>query len=90
MEEREAKRARRRRDKQRMKARARRVYGRNESTFFYSRPPHQRPDPARHEKLADHIAHCSGPCCGNPRRHAWFKGERITLQERRFLCDDGE
>jgi len=26
---------------------------------------------------------CSG--CGNPRRHSWFKGEMLTLQERRSL-----
>lgn len=38
-------------------------------------------------KLANHIAHCSGMCCGNPRR--WF-GE-LTMQERRAFeaheCD---
>lgn len=28
---------------------------------------------------------CSCPGCGNPRRHSWFKGERITLQEHRYL-----
>lgn len=29
------------------------------------------------------LCSCSG--CGNTRRHAWFKGERITLEERRWL-----
>lgn len=29
------------------------------------------------------LCSCSG--CGNPRRHAWFKGERLTVQERRGL-----
>ncbi len=29
------------------------------------------------------LCSCSG--CGNPRRHSWFKGEMLTLQERRFL-----
>lgn len=27
---------------------------------------------------------CSCAGCGNPRRHAWFKGERLTVQERRY------
>jgi hypothetical protein len=31
--------------------------------------------------LANHLAVCSGPCCGNPRRHF---GEP-TIQEKRFL-----
>lgn len=63
----EAKRARRIRDKLRMKAKAIRVYANRGS-----------PNPAN-IKLADHIVTCSGPCCGNPRR--WF-GEP-TMQERR-------
>lgn len=29
------------------------------------------------------LCSCSG--CGNTRRHAWFKGERPTLEERRWL-----
>jgi hypothetical protein len=29
------------------------------------------------------LCSCSG--CGNTRRHAWFKGDRITLQEKRWL-----
>jgi hypothetical protein len=68
-------RARRRRDKQRMKARAKRVY------FFFSN------DPSEAAKLADHLAHCSLSCCGNPRR--WFG--QLTMQERRaFQCDEIE
>jgi hypothetical protein len=53
----------------RMKAKAVRVYGR------------RRQDTKSCEKLANHLAQCSGPCCGNPRR--WF-GE-LTMQERRRL-----
>ncbi|WP_407529417.1 hypothetical protein [Methylobacterium oryzisoli] len=52
----------------RMKDKAVRVYGR-----------YDKRDPKRHEAIANHLAHCSGPCCGNPRR--WF-GE-MTMQERR-------
>jgi len=71
----EAKRARRIRDKKRMKAKAVRVF----ADRGINNP--------NNIKLADHIAHCSGPCCGNPRRHAWFKGgEGLTMQERRFAC----
>jgi len=64
------KRGERLRDKERMKARAVRIFAQrgvnNPSNI----------------KLADHIAHCSQRCCGNPRK--WFN-ER-TMQERRFLC----
>lgn len=67
----EDKRARRRRDKVRMKAKAVRIFTRFGTSVY---------TPKRHEKLADHIAHCSNMCCGNPRR--WF-GEK-TMQERRF------
>lgn len=59
--------AQRRRDLARMKAKAIRVYGRH------------RQDVEDCKKLANHLAVCSGPCCGNPRR--WF-GE-LTMQERR-------
>lgn len=65
----EPKRARRRRDKARMKKKAVRVFGR-----FYC-------DPAKSEKLADHMAVCSGWCCGNPRR--WWN--EPTMQERRWM-----
>jgi len=66
------KRLRRRVDLHRMKARAKWIYrdrwglGENPNNI----------------KLANHIAHCSLSCCGNPRR--WF-GEK-TMQERRFEC----
>lgn len=34
------------------------------------------------DKLYDHLAHCSGRCCGNPRR--WEKPKSgMTMQERR-------
>lgn len=36
--------------------------------------------PGNWAKLYNHLAYCSGPCCGNPRK--WFK-ER-TMQERKF------
>lgn len=35
-------------------------------------------------KLADHLAHCSCPYCGNPRHHSAFKKSQ-TKQE--FLSD---
>lgn len=57
-------RARRRADSRRMKAKARRVRPWN-------------PEVAATE--ADHLATCSGPCCGNPRRHFGT----VTMQERR-------
>jgi hypothetical protein len=28
---------------------------------------------------------CSCPGCGNPRNHAWFKKERLTIQERKAI-----
>ncbi|HET8636926.1 MAG TPA: hypothetical protein VFL96_08750 [Acidobacteriaceae bacterium] len=71
----EEKRARRRRDLLRMKAKAIRVYGRWDIPGF---------DPKRHAKLANHMAHCSGSCCGNPRR----KWKELTMQERRFLAEE--
>lgn len=76
-----SKRARRRADKARMKARARRAYER------LWRRPGDAPDwydPKSHEKLADHMAACSCWACGNPRKY--FK-ER-TLQEQKFYCDE--
>lgn len=48
----EPKRARRRRDRLRMKAKARRLY----------------PETAQPGRLADHLAVCSCWACGNPRR----------------------
>lgn len=53
---------------QRMKQKARRV-------------GNERGLPGNYDKLYNHLAHCSGPCCGNPRR--WF-GEK-TMQERRAI-----
>jgi hypothetical protein len=59
------------RDKERMKRRAVRIFAQR----GVNNP--------NNIKLADHIAHCSGSCCGNPRK--WFN-ER-TMQERRYLCE---
>lgn len=37
-------------------------------------------------RFKEQPATCSSFCCGNPRR--WFKGnDKITMQERRFLCE---
>lgn len=36
-------------------------------------------------KVVDTPCTCSCPGCGNSRRHAWFKGDRITQQEKRYL-----
>jgi hypothetical protein len=66
--------------------------------FDYHIPPD---DPETQEnlkyaavRLCNNLAQCSCPACGNPRRHAWWKGERLTMQERRAnedykeqLCD---
>lgn len=86
----EEKRERRRRDKERMKARARRVYGRIRSTSLGWSQEEQDEWIQRQGRLADHIKACSCEACGNPRRSKWNKSERLTLQERRFLEDDGE
>lgn len=58
------KRAARRHHKERMKAKAQRVYP-------WSDMP---------EKLADHLAECSCPMCGNPRKHfgETTRAERIA------------
>ncbi len=73
----EQKRARRIRDKLRMKAKAVRIYGRMDSEGM---------DPMRHAKLADHIAVCSCQMCRNPRRSTFYTGEdKLTMQERRVL-----
>lgn len=49
---------------------------------IYNKQPH---------RLAKHNAmDCGTPgctLCGNPRRNAWFKKERLTAQERRFMQD---
>lgn len=44
-----------------------------------------KPDAARIGKVAHTRVTCSGPCCGNPRRHY---GE-MTMQERRAPQMDG-
>jgi hypothetical protein len=67
----EQKRERRIRDKQRMKAKARRV-----SRLWRS---YYDGDSSRAMKHADYLAVCSCSMCGNPRR--WF-GER-TMQEKK-------
>ncbi len=70
----EPKRAYRIRHKQRMKAKAVRIFA---SIGF--------PNPAN-IKLADHLAHCSKSCCCNPRRSKFHSGaSRLTMQERKFL-----
>lgn len=62
----EAKRARRIRDKQRMKAKAQSV-------------GKARGLPGNYDLLYDHLCICSGPCCGNPRR--WY-GEPTMQERR--------
>jgi len=62
-------RSRRRADLERMKAKADRISRQNGAQGNWA-------------KLYNHLAHCSGPCCGNPRR--WFR--EPTMQERRFAC----
>ena len=45
-------------------------------------------EPHRHAK--HHAMDCGNPkcmMCGNPRRNAWFKKERLTAQERRLFQD---
>jgi hypothetical protein len=73
---REKKRERRIRDKQRMKAKARKVA---RTRWGYS-------DPNRTVKQADYLAVCSCCMCGNPRRHF---GSR-TLQEIRAGFDSSK
>lgn len=69
----EAKRERRRRDLQRMKAKAARISKRSGGNW---------------SKLYNHLAHCSRACCGNPRRSFWYSAEeQLTMQERRFLAE---
>ena len=68
----EPKRARRRRDLDRMKAKAVRI------AKLYRLPA------SSFVPLANHLAHCSRWCCGNPRR---LYGDR-TMQERRFEAAD--
>jgi hypothetical protein len=36
-------------------------------------------------QVTQHPQMCSCAACGNPRRHKWFKGECLTLQERSQL-----
>lgn len=74
----EAKRARRIRDKLRMKAKAVRVYAKRTL---------RGDDPTRFAKLADNITVCSCHMCRNPRRSAFHSGsERLTMQERRAIA----
>ena len=66
-----------------MKAKAVRVYSRTD----LPNEAGERWDPQRHAKLANHMAHCSRACCGNPRRNGWDSVE--TMQERRaFQCEE--
>jgi len=79
----EPKRARRIRDKLRMKAKAVRVYSR--LNIHDQDPERVAVNSRRYIKLADHIKSCSCHMCRNPRRSHFFTGaDRLTLQERRF------
>ena len=45
-------------------------------------------EPHRHAK--HHAMDCGNPkcmLCGNPRRNAWFKKDRLTAQEKRLFQD---
>jgi hypothetical protein len=68
--------ARRRADLDRMKAKAVRF---GKQWHQGDRKRHDGAFVEKCQKIANHLAICSGPCCGNPRR--WF-GE-LTMQERR-------
>ena len=70
------KRARRRHDMERMKARARRLF----LTALRGR------DLDHAHRVADNITVCSCWMCGNPRRHL----RERTMQERRFDCAEAE
>ncbi len=76
-------RERRRRDKQRMKAKARRIFARTYSMggleFWRSAEDRER-WLADCQKLADHLAHCRRRCCNRARD--W---EGPTWQERRWV-----
>ncbi len=39
----------------------------------------------RASSMRDNMQVCSCYCCGNPRRMAWNKKEKLTLAERRML-----
>lgn len=71
-------RARRRHDRQRMIAKAIRVFRSYDRQYLARCRPH---DP---EKLANNLAFCSRMCCRNPRRV--FKGiDRLPFQEKRAM-----
>lgn len=66
---------RRRRNKYRMKAKAKRVYPGWKEAY----------------KWADHLAGCSCSMCGNPRNSVWGnKKSRLTKQEKQFLSKQKE
>jgi len=47
-------------------------------------------DKEPHRLAKKHAMDCGTPgctLCGNPRRNAWFKKERLTAQERRLMQD---
>lgn len=74
----EQKRARRIRDKLRMRAKAVRVYALSSL---------QGEDVTRFARLADNIKACSCQMCRNPRRSTFHTGvDKLTMQERRFDC----
>lgn len=69
----EPKRARRMRDKQRMKAKANRI------GYLHGLP-------GNWDKAYDHLALCSCQMCRNPRRSTIHTGlEKLTIQERRHI-----
>ncbi len=78
----EPKRARRRAAMQRLKARTRWI-----AKNFWGYRVHQDEEwLARCERLTNHLAHCSGPCCGH--RRFW---EGPTIQEKRHAGgEDGK
>lgn len=47
-------------------------------------------DSSKYAFYVDTPCPCSCDMCGNWRRSGFNKGERLTLQERKFLADDGE
>lgn len=80
----EPRRARRIRDKQNMKAKARRLFGwvLRDPYLWKSRTEYEA-HLHRCEKLADHLAHCSKPCCN--KRRFW---DGPTIQEKRASQGD--
>jgi len=80
-----SKRAVRRHHVQRLKHRRRHYWGYGSPSHGYLSSCPTEMDGTQLGKVV-HTPHpCSCPSCGNPRRHSWFKIERLTLQERKAL-----